>query len=97
MWLSVLEATHSPTALLASVQAHEKMVSPTINRKRGKTREQRVRDNRRMNKANLKAAGKIKKQAVRDPRQGKKKLKKKEQRARLLAKSAGGAGDKMQD
>jgi len=73
------------------------MVSPTINRKRGKTREQRVRDNRRMNKANLKAAGKIKKQAVRDPRQGKKKLKKKEQRARLLAKSAGGAGDKMQD
>ena len=97
MWLSVLEATHSPTALLASVQAHEKMVSPTINRKRGKTREQRVRDNRRMNKANLKAAGKIKKQAVRDPRQGKKKLKKKEQRARLLAKATGAADDKMRD
>ena len=69
------------------------MVSPTINRKRGKTREQRVRDNRRMNKSNLKAAGKITKSAVRDPRPGKKKLKKKEQRARLLGAANKDAND----
>ena len=64
------------------------MVSPTINRKRGKTREQRVRDNKRMNKANATKAGKIKKSAVKVPGKGKKKLKKMEQRARLLGTKA---------
>ena len=72
------------------------MVTPTINRKRGKTKEQRIRDNRRMNKANAKAAGKIAKPTLRDPRQGKKKLKKKEQRARLLGASKA-SEDQMQD
>ena len=67
------------------------MVTPTINRKRGKTKEQRVRDNRRMVKANLKASGKMPKKLTTDkPGISKKKMKKNEQRARLLAKSMGG-------
>ena len=71
------------------------MVSPAINRKRGKTKEQRIRDNRRMNRANAKAAGKVKKPLVRvGPGVSKKKLKKKEQRARLLV---GKKADKMEE
>lgn len=61
------------------------MVSPTINRKRGKSREMRIRDNRRHNRANDKAAGKIAKPVLRVPRKSKKKVKKIEQRNRLLA------------
>lgn len=64
------------------------MVTPTINRKRGKTREQRVRDNKRKNKANLKQSGKIKKPLTVDPGKSKKKLKKIEQRNRLLGKGS---------
>ena len=71
------------------------MVSPTINRVKGKTLEQRHRDRKRMVKANLKQAGKIKKSGVRDRSAGKKKIKKKEQRARLLGASQPGA-DKME-
>ena len=63
------------------------MVSPQINRKRGKSKEMRIRDNKRMNRANAKAAGKIKKPAVRLPGPSKKKIKKNEQRARLQASS----------
>ena len=78
------------------------MVAPTFNRKRGKSREMRTRDAGRMHKSNRKALGKIKKPTVRDPRPGKKQLKKREQRARLQAKAAKdkGAdtkGDKMVD
>ena len=69
------------------------MVPPTMNRVRGKTKEQRIRDNRRKNKANLKQSGKAKKVMVRDPGPGKKKIKKKEQRARLLGKGK----DKMEE
>ena len=48
--------------------------------------------------ANAKAAGKIKKSAVRMPGPSKKVLKKKEQRARLLGASSNkGGGDAMQD
>ena len=69
------------------------MVPPTFNRVRGKTKEQRIRDNKRKNKANLKQAGKLKVSTVRDPGPGKKKIKKKEQRARLLGKGK----DKMEE
>jgi hypothetical protein len=75
------------------------MVSPTINRVKGKTLEQRRRDHGRMVKVNRKAAGKITKPPVRDrgPKTNKKKLKKKEQRARLLgASNANGDESKMQ-
>ena len=79
------------------------MVPPLTNRVRGKTREQRVRDNKRKNRANLKQAGKTKKPKVNVPVNGikgtlsKKKIKKKEQRARLLSKSKADGGDRMVD
>ena len=63
------------------------MVPPLTNRVRGKTREQRTRDARRTQKANAKAAGKIKPSAVGARPKGNKKIKKKEQKLRLLAKS----------
>ena len=71
------------------------MVSPTINRKRGKTMEQRKRDKKRMDKANKLQAGKAKAPAVISraiAKPSKKKLKKMEQRARLL----GGGKSKME-
>ena len=73
------------------------MVPPTINRKRGPTLEQRRRALGRMKKKNRIAAGKAKappkgNHEKRTP--GAKKLKKREQRARLLAKSR---GDLMED
>jgi len=72
------------------------MVSPTINRKRGKTREQRIRDNKRKNKANLVQAGKMPKPAVRDGNGiSKKKLKKLAQRAKLQGKD--GKDAKMEE
>ena len=43
------------------------MVPPTFNRVRGKTKEQRIRDNKRKNKANLKQAGKLKVSALSPP------------------------------
>jgi hypothetical protein len=70
------------------------MVPPLTNRKRGKTREQRTRDARRLQKTNAKAAGKIKAPAVGARPKGSKKIKKKEQRLRLLAKSH---EDKMEE
>ena len=76
------------------------MVSPTINRKRGKTIEQRKRDKKRMDKANLKQAGKVKAPAViarAIAKPSKKKLKKLEQRARLLGKSKGGSSERMEE
>ena len=67
----------------------------TINRRKGKSKEMRIRDNKQLNKANAKAAGKIKKVLVKDkPGLSKKKIKKLDQRARLLAKS-GVASDSM--
>ena len=73
------------------------MVSPTINRVKGKTLEQRKRDRKRMGKANAKQAGKIVKspaRGVKDRAPGKKQLKKKEQRARLLVKGTAGGSSK---
>ena len=63
------------------------MVSPTINRVKGKTLEQRKRDRKRLGKANARQAGKIVKSVahgIKDRGPGKKKLKKLEQKARLL-------------
>ena len=65
------------------------MVPPTINRVRGKSREMRVRDKKREARANGKQAKKAPKIFVKDRGTGaagigKKKQKKKEQRARLL-------------
>ena len=62
------------------------MVPPTINRVRGKTKERRVRDERRLKKNNAKQANKIPPKLVVNRNEagiGKKKQKKKEQRARL--------------
>lgn len=79
------------------------MVSPTINRVKGKTLEQRRRDKGRMVKANLKQAGKILKSqrtGVRDRGQvkmSKKKAKKAMQKARLLGSTGeGGSSNKME-
>ena len=75
------------------------MVSPTINRVKGKTLEQRRREMGRMKKKNKIEAGKAMKSGLVDRGKtragiGKKKNKKKEQRARLLA--AGGTSGKME-
>ena len=64
------------------------MVPPMINRKRGKTKEQRRREIGRMKKSDKKIAGKAKVSALIDRPAGKKKIKKKEQRARLLGAAA---------
>ena len=79
------------------------MVSPTINRVKGKTLEQRRRDKGRMVKANIKQAGKIlkaNKTGVRDRGQvkpSKKKAKKIMQKARLLGvSSSDGGSSKME-
>ena len=65
------------------------MVPPTTNRVRGKTKEKRKREKRKMDKANALHAGKLRAPSVKDRGKGvigigKKKQKKKEQRARLL-------------
>ena len=69
------------------------MVPPVMNRVRGKSKEARIRDHKRMNKGNLKAAGKTKLKVLSTPGLSKKKIKKKEQRARLL----GHTKDKMEE
>ena len=79
---SYVDAVHKRASLLLS------MVSPTINRVKGKTLEQRKRDRRRLEKANAAQAGKIRPKGVKDRGMGKKKLKKKEQKARLLGKGS---------
>lgn len=55
--------------------------------------QQRRRDQGRMKKKNAKEAGKVRPLAVRDRGMGKKKLKKKEQRARLLGKGKATSDD----
>ena len=69
------------------------MVCPTTNRVRGKSREARVRDRKRLRKANAKQAlvqtGKIVKPATVLPGKSKKKLKKLEQKARLMKQKPG--------
>jgi hypothetical protein len=79
-----LDSVHSARASLLLLS----MVSPTINRVKGKTLEQRKRDRRRLEKANAAQAGKIRPKGVKDRGMGKKKLKKKEQKARLLGKGS---------
>ena len=64
------------------------MVPPGINRKRGKTREANRRALGRMKKKNRQVAGKVAAPVLADRGKvqiGKKKMKKKEQRAKLLA------------
>jgi hypothetical protein len=75
------------------------MVSPTINRKRGKTREQRRRDLGRMKKKNAKEAGNLRakhKLAVTDIKPSAKAIKKKAQRLKLLKRSKGDTSGGMQ-
>ena len=72
------------------------MVPPTINRVRGKSKESRHREKRHREKVNAKQAGKIPAVLVKDRGKGvagvgKKKQKKKEQRARLLQQAKSGA------
>ena len=43
------------------------MVPPVMNRVRGKSKEARIRDHKRMNKGNLKAAGKTKLKVLSTP------------------------------
>ena len=84
--------------LLRSAYPFPAMVVPTINRKRGKTREQRVRDNRRKNKANLIQSGKMPKPQTRDGNGiSKKKAKKLAQRAKLQGKDAKMRDTTMED
>ena len=72
------------------------MVTHLDSRKRGPSREMAKRNKRRLEKANAVQAGKIKKPTVVNPGKSKKKMKKLEQRARLLAKGKGGDGSKME-
>ena len=72
------------------------MVPPTINRVRGKSKESRHREKRHREKVNAKQAGKTPAVLVKDRGKGvagvgKKKQKKKEQRARLLQQAKSGA------